>query len=342
MRALLFIVALACIVVVACSKDYGEAIGGSCNINSDCDSPLVCAFSRCHDQCTSSRDCPSGERCMTAQYPLHVCQLDAEKSCTNDTDCPFGKRCAVDNQCRDACSYDRNCPGGQLCVQGTCADSTEAIADGAAPKPPPYEGLPFVGASSNGPVRANQLNVVTPPGVVAGDVMVGAIATSGGGINPPPPGWTKIGDLSQYQASGPVVAAAWYWRIVEASEPPAHTFTFASTGSESFATVAVAYRGIDVHAPIDATSTAPSVNGMLEAPSVTASASGDVLVALFFQGEPTVRWTAPAGMTKREDTGLAGVFDQIVSAGDTGPRTGVSSAPTANQIAVLVALKLAR
>jgi hypothetical protein len=51
----------------SCSSSVTPAkLTEGCAINSDCDSPLVCAFQVCHQQCTSARDCPKSELCVTA------------------------------------------------------------------------------------------------------------------------------------------------------------------------------------------------------------------------------------------------------------------------------------
>src|SRR6185436_2683796 len=77
------------------------ALAGGCLINTDCNSPLVCAFRRCHIECTESRDCPPGQRCVASDRPFKVCQLDQERACTRDNDCPLNMKCGVDGECRD-------------------------------------------------------------------------------------------------------------------------------------------------------------------------------------------------------------------------------------------------
>jgi hypothetical protein len=110
----------------ACSSDKQLAgLAAGCSINSDCASPLVCAFRRCHVACTSSRDCGAGQRCVSSDRPTHVCQLDDERNCTFTSDCPSGEYCGVDQQCRDECIADIDCLKDQVCISRTCADKTE-------------------------------------------------------------------------------------------------------------------------------------------------------------------------------------------------------------------------
>lgn len=96
-----------------------------CLINSDCDGKLVCAFRRCHVECADSKDCDPGQRCVAADRPVAVCQLEEEKSCTFNSQCPMGQLCAVDGQCRDQCKTDRDCLKGQACATGSCAEQSE-------------------------------------------------------------------------------------------------------------------------------------------------------------------------------------------------------------------------
>jgi len=112
----------------ACSSDEAPAqLAEGCVINTDCNSPLVCAFRRCHNACVTTRDCPAGQRCVASERPFNVCQLDIERSCQYNSQCAIGQVCGVDAQCRDACSGDRDCIPGQLCVSGSCADLPELV-----------------------------------------------------------------------------------------------------------------------------------------------------------------------------------------------------------------------
>jgi len=127
MRVLWF----SCVVAIAaaCSSDeaVGKGVAEGCVINSDCSSPLVCAFRKCHVACLSSRDCQPGQRCMASDRPFHVCQLADERICTFNSDCPPDQVCGVDGQCRDQCSASRDCLFEQTCVGGTCADDKELV-----------------------------------------------------------------------------------------------------------------------------------------------------------------------------------------------------------------------
>jgi Leucine-rich repeat (LRR) protein len=119
---------VAVVLAAACSGDDSSAsaaLAEGCVVNTDCASPLVCAFRKCHTACTASRDCPLGERCVASDRPYHVCQLAGEKNCSYNSQCPEGQTCAIDQQCRDQCAADRDCVTGQRCAGGTCAEPGE-------------------------------------------------------------------------------------------------------------------------------------------------------------------------------------------------------------------------
>src|SRR5262249_41834628 len=93
-RASLALIALGLFALVTCSSDEPppdlKAVAQGCIINTDCNSPLVCAFQRCHVECRDSSDCDPGQRCVVSDRPFHVCQLDQEKLCTYNSSCPDG------------------------------------------------------------------------------------------------------------------------------------------------------------------------------------------------------------------------------------------------------------
>ena len=125
---------------VACSSAaelQKTALGDACVLNSDCQSPFVCAFRLCHVQCKTSRDCPSGARCVTSDRPSNVCQLAKEAACSTNASCAANQVCAVDQQCRDRCLGDRDCITGQVCSVGSCAEPAELTSGSLAKTSPP-------------------------------------------------------------------------------------------------------------------------------------------------------------------------------------------------------------
>jgi len=110
-------VALVAAVAAACSSSSaGAALSANCSINSDCDSPLICAFGRCHDACMASRDCPDDERCVLSGT-AGSCQLPTETTCTTANSlCSTGEICGTDLQCRAQCTSAIPCATGDYCL----------------------------------------------------------------------------------------------------------------------------------------------------------------------------------------------------------------------------------
>jgi hypothetical protein len=118
---------IACFAGTACKSSDAEKaevakLAQGCSLNSNCESPLVCAFAHCHEECEADRDCPAKDRCVRGDKG-HVCQLAGETSCTRDKDCTSATQvCGVDHECRDECKTDGDCTSGQLCaLSGECA-----------------------------------------------------------------------------------------------------------------------------------------------------------------------------------------------------------------------------
>jgi hypothetical protein len=127
---------------IACGSDNAPHVGlgldEGCNINSDCTSPYVCAFRKCHVQCQTQRDCEALmqqpiPRCVESDKPFYVCQLPSELHCTLNSQCDGKQVCAQDGQCRDQCANDRDCADGQTCVSLTCVIPTDLDGNGKLP-----------------------------------------------------------------------------------------------------------------------------------------------------------------------------------------------------------------
>ncbi|MET0593083.1 MAG: hypothetical protein ABW133_10310, partial [Polyangiaceae bacterium] len=115
-------------------RPYAKLAEG-CVLNTDCDSPLVCAFRKCHNACSTSRDCQPGQRCVASDRPFNVCQLESERDCQYHSQCAVRQLCGVDGRCRDQCAADRDCLPAQLCVSGTCAELSELVNGGLPIRP---------------------------------------------------------------------------------------------------------------------------------------------------------------------------------------------------------------
>ncbi|MBX7191010.1 MAG: hypothetical protein K1X94_03080 [Sandaracinaceae bacterium] len=101
--------------VSGCLPPRRASLGGECEINSQCDAPLVCRLGYCRNECATSEDCGAGQSCVLDLDKLGVCQLPTETHCTLATDCPPSLVCRFE-QCVNACETDRDCLGGARCV----------------------------------------------------------------------------------------------------------------------------------------------------------------------------------------------------------------------------------
>lgn len=114
-----FIALGACVAASSCGSDNTstkKAVG--CTLNSDCDSPLICVYQRCHQACGASSDCPDGQRCVAGDSAsaAHVCQLPVESSCASEVSCTGDQLCsATDQQCRTPCHSSKDCVKGDYC-----------------------------------------------------------------------------------------------------------------------------------------------------------------------------------------------------------------------------------
>jgi hypothetical protein len=119
---LLLLVAIAPGMASCSSSSGGAGISANCSINSDCNSPLICAFARCHEACAESRDCPDGERCILSGT-TGSCQLPEEATCTS-TPCSTGQVCGTDMQCRAECTpMSGGCVMGDYCLPSGPVDA---------------------------------------------------------------------------------------------------------------------------------------------------------------------------------------------------------------------------
>ena len=124
-------------VVTGCSSSSPVATAPGCSLNSDCNSPLVCVFSRCHTACVVSSDCPTGERCVSTGTAgadagaASVCQLPIESTCTATSSCQVPTEvCGSDLQCRMPCVTSQDCPGGaQVCLSSGAISACYSTAN---------------------------------------------------------------------------------------------------------------------------------------------------------------------------------------------------------------------
>ena len=108
------------------------AVGEGCLINTDCTERWSAPPTLPHRVRGVAR-LPGGQRCIIADRPFRVCQLEDERACSYNSECSGEQVCAIDGQCRDQCAADRDCVPGQICTSGTCAAEEELVDGGLRP-----------------------------------------------------------------------------------------------------------------------------------------------------------------------------------------------------------------
>lgn len=109
-----------------------STLSEGCLLNSDCQSPLVCVFRRCHQPCNERRDCPAGADCQpTGDPPQLVC---LQLTCATGP-CPEEQICGADRQCRRRCENAAHCDPRQACVHEQCVWSDQLQPDGGFAPP---------------------------------------------------------------------------------------------------------------------------------------------------------------------------------------------------------------
>ena len=96
-------------------------LGQQCDLNTGCDTPLVCRYGRCRVECADLRDCPVGALCVEGD-PTGSCRLPDEDTCERTSDCADGLVCHA-GECTIECAEDRDCMGAQ-CIDAHCVDRT--------------------------------------------------------------------------------------------------------------------------------------------------------------------------------------------------------------------------
>ena len=122
LRAGFFMLAgFALALAAGCGEKAKLNLGGACQLNSDCKSPLLCKFGACTQACAESRDCEGGAQCVRVDG-VGVCQLPGTERCKVGTApaCLAPLVCAPDGMCRNACGAQMSCLPDAVCIAGFC------------------------------------------------------------------------------------------------------------------------------------------------------------------------------------------------------------------------------
>jgi len=114
-----------------CEPAARKTLGEQCELNSDCDTPLVCRLGACRKECVTARDCSPALDCVYDVQRLGACQLEREQHCVQSSECPTPLLCA-NMECVNECHETVDCPAGAQCVDMHCVDmSDEACVSSA-------------------------------------------------------------------------------------------------------------------------------------------------------------------------------------------------------------------
>ena len=203
----------------------------------------------------------------------------------------------------------------------------------------------IAGNSIAGSTAGNQtLTINKPAGTVDGDVMLVVVAQAAAGVFTPPAGWTSLGTSSSYGQADVLYKVA-------SGEGASYAFTVAGGDPHAAVGLIASYSTVELSpSPIDATANQTNASSTsATAPSVTPSATTDMLVCLFSSDSSSntsvTTSTPPAGMTERGDSGTtytssdgytvayvqASINDVLLaSSSPTGAKVATLSAANAN------------
>jgi hypothetical protein len=100
------------------------SLGATCELASDCPSPMVCKMGRCRAECREARDCPFPLECMM-ENGVGGCRVPEDGSCPRGTvDCGQGLDC-VGGRCMQPCTDHTDCATAQTCEPTGGCDRNE-------------------------------------------------------------------------------------------------------------------------------------------------------------------------------------------------------------------------
>ncbi|HZJ67879.1 MAG TPA: peptidoglycan-binding protein, partial [Kofleriaceae bacterium] len=166
----------------------------------------------------------------------------------------------------------------------------------------------FVAASPAVSTRTTSITLNTPGGTQVGDTLLaffwsGESNDSSLNTGALPAGWSTVATLN----TGPRQPAYLVRRTAVASEPTSHAFTSVATGSgRALVGVMLAYRGLDITAPLVAsnvTNIGPgSPTTTFTCPGLGLTTYSDLYLGFVGDIAPTPTSTVPTGATKRSET----------------------------------------
>lgn len=185
---------------------------------------------------------------------------------------------------------------------GTTANPVFLVTDfsciDAAPLAPAAGTITAGAVSSAMTSNGTSLTISPSPGVVvAGDLLLATITTSGVAGGSLPSGWTLLRKIATANSN---MQETTLYKVATASEPA--SYAFSASGSRDWTGGIVDYSGVDTSSPIDDVQTAVGASGNAVGPAVTTTHANDQVVeAVGFTGASLLLSvpTPPTGMTQR-------------------------------------------
>lgn len=204
-------------------------------------------------------------------------------------------------------------------------------------------------SATTGILQQNSLNVATPSGVLAGDLLVAEVAVRGSSTTvTAPAGWTALTPIVT-QSTGTSIRVATFYRVASGTVG-SHSFTFSA--SVKAAAGIIALTNADTQAPLNVISTNTGTSGTSTANAVTPTRANTMLVAFYGAGIATNTvvgfFSQPSGMNERYDTRSTGGADAAIAADtqsyaattSTGNRASTMATASSN-VAILAAINQA-
>ncbi|MEK7425098.1 MAG: DUF6701 domain-containing protein, partial [Actinomycetota bacterium] len=149
------------------------------------------------------------------------------------------------------------------------------------------------------PQANNDIDLATPAGTAADDVMIASIGFQPSTLTiTPPAGWTSIRRTAN--AAGTANTLETFRRTAVAGEPVVHRFVFSAAATAAVGGIQ-SFAGVDTTTPVDVENGQATPNGATHAtPSVMTTVAGTMIVtAHTFSSSAT--WNPPAGMVESAD-----------------------------------------
>ncbi len=187
---------------------------------------------------------------------------------------------------------------------------------------------------------ASSIVIPKPSGLAVGDFMLAIIGSDGLQTFTAPSGWTNI--LNTQRDGTLDCSLDSKWKIADASDVAASSFTFTSSGTQGFFGAIHRVDAIDTTTPVNVSGQQTGSATDPVAPSVTTTAANClVFVCCIQRNALDVTFTPPASYTERTDQNGNGLAGAHVVDGETATRvratTGATGAQTMDSSALVAA-----